>query len=105
MFPVVADEDVDRAIIEKLRDRGVSVFSIDEEMKGALDTDVLRKAEKLDYPILTFDEEFARAYGSEHEFLYVTSRPGDDAVVNAVCDVVKNLDRSEVHGLIYISPG
>lgn len=41
MFPIVADEDVDRAIIEKMRDRGVKVFSVDEEMKGSLDPEVL----------------------------------------------------------------
>lgn len=81
------------------------MFSVDEELKGARDPDVLRKAKELDSPILTFDEAFARAYGSEHAFLYVTSQPSEDAVVTSVCDVVEHLDRSEIHGLVHISPG
>ena len=105
MFPVVADEDGDRAIIEKLRDSGVSVFSIDEKMKGAHDPEVLRKADELNYPILTFDEEFARAYSSEHPFLYVTSQPSDDAVVASIRDVLEHQERDEISGLIHISPG
>ncbi|MDY6768823.1 MAG: DUF5615 family PIN-like protein [Candidatus Nanohaloarchaea archaeon] len=105
MFPLVADEDVENAIVEKLRDSGVEIFSIDEEMKGALDPEVLGTAKELDRPILTFDEEFARTYQDGHDFLYVTSYPGDDKVVESVLEVVENLERDQVEGLVYISPG
>ncbi|MDY6769839.1 MAG: DUF5615 family PIN-like protein [Candidatus Nanohaloarchaea archaeon] len=105
MFPLVADEDVDAAIVQKLRNRGVEVFFVDEEMKGALDADVLERAEDLNRPVLTFDEEFARAYEDDHVFLYVTRRPSDGAVVDAVCEVVENLDRNQISGMVYISPG
>jgi len=82
MFPIVADEDIDRAIVEKLRNAGVEIFSIDE-----------------------IDEEFATEYRNKHEFLYVTGPASDDDIVEAVCDVIDSLERTDVHGLVYISPG
>ncbi|MDY6774097.1 MAG: DUF5615 family PIN-like protein [Candidatus Nanohaloarchaea archaeon] len=105
MFSLVADEDVERVVVEKLRSRGVEIFSVDEEMKGSLDPEVLEKAKELGRPILTFDEEFARTYQEEHDFLYVTSQSGDDRVVESILEVVESLERDQVQGLVYISPG
>ncbi|MFB6145702.1 MAG: DUF5615 family PIN-like protein [Candidatus Nanohaloarchaea archaeon] len=104
MRHLIADEDIPRPIIEKLRRRGFSVFSVDEEMKGSLDEDIVEKANDLNQPIVTFDSDFFE-YGSHPGILYITQRTNYDRIVAAVDDIVTKLDNKEIKNtVIQINP-
>ena len=44
MASFLADENIDQPIVEKLRSRDFDVSSVEEEIKGASDKEVLQKA-------------------------------------------------------------
>lgn len=105
MREFVADEDVPRPIVEKLRSRAFKIFYIEEEMKSSTDERVLEKPVQLDIPVLTFDNDFFQ-FSSHPGVLHITQRTNYDQVVNAVEDVVMRLQKSEVEdSVIRINPG
>ena len=54
----VADESVDRQIVERLRADGHLVHSVAESAPGAADADVLDLANRESAPLLTADKDF-----------------------------------------------
>jgi predicted nuclease of predicted toxin-antitoxin system len=55
---IIADENIDSHIISALRDSGVEVFSISEELSGIDDFEIIELARKADLIILTEDKDF-----------------------------------------------
>ena len=55
---IVADESVDSGIVKKLRQKGISVFSVAEKCWGIKDTEVLKIAFERDNLLITEDKDF-----------------------------------------------
>ena len=55
---LLADENVPRPSVERLRDAGIDVTYVAEQIAGASDLDVLALAELEDRITLTFDRDF-----------------------------------------------
>lgn len=58
MMQLVADESVDYRIISALRDLGIAVFAIIEELPSSNDTLVLELAVDKDWLLITQDKDF-----------------------------------------------
>ena len=55
---IVADEGIDRQIVETLRSKGHSVFYVKEEMPGVIDEEVLQTANEKGCILITQDKDF-----------------------------------------------
>ena len=55
---LVADESVDFGIINKLRQKGIVVFSVCEDFSGIKDTEVLKVAKDKQCLLITEDKDF-----------------------------------------------
>ena len=104
MKELVADEDVPRPVVEKLRDKEFSVFYIEEKMKSVVDTEVMEEARSQNLPVLTFDNDFFN-FDSHPGVFHVTQRTNYDQIVKAVEDVVSSLSYEETEdSIIRINP-
>ncbi len=102
---LLADENIDRPIVEKLRARGFDVLAVDEEMKGASDREVLERAEEEERIIVAFDRDFVDADLEDAGVLHITSVASYDRVVEAVTDVLRHVDREDIRGeTIQVTP-
>ena len=59
---LVADEDVDRQIVERLRQDGHEVVYVAELAPGIGDDEVLQRANDLNTPLLTTDKDFGELF-------------------------------------------
>jgi len=104
MEEIIADEDVLRPIVGKLRSRGFKVFYIDEEMKTADDREVLEKSNELGRPILTFDDDF-QEFNQSSGILHITQRTDYGKIVEAVDDIAGQISTEEVkNSVVKINP-
>ena len=55
---IIADENIDRKIIENLRKIGIEIFSIYETERGKADTDIIEFSRNPPRIILTEDKDF-----------------------------------------------
>ena len=58
---IVADEGIDKQIVDALRKEGISVVYFAEEAPGSIDPDVLALAREADVLLLTSDKDFGDA--------------------------------------------
>lgn len=89
MTALLADEDVPKPVIEKLRSRGVDVAAVDEEMKEATDQDVFATAQEHGRILLTFDQDYrslAQDTDSHAGVLLITERTRYNHIVAAIYD-------------------
>lgn len=104
MKEIIADEDIPRPVVEKLRSKGFNIFYIEEEMKNATDKEVLQKSHELRRPILTFDSDFQN-FDNNNGVLHITKRTRYRYVVKAVEDILKHISRQEVeNSVVKINP-
>ena len=104
MKKAVADEDIPKPIVEKLRAKGFEIFYIEEEMKSSTDQQVVKKASSLNRPILTFDDDF-KEFESHKGIFYITKRTHYDKIVTAVEDILAQISNEECeNSLIQINP-
>lgn len=72
---LVADECVDFGIVRSLRENGVNVFSISEELASIKDKNVLEIANEKEWLLLTEDRDFGelvfRLNQAHHGIVYV----------------------------------
>jgi len=54
----IANENFPLSSIEILRESGLRIISVAQELQGAHDLDILRKANKEDLIIITFDKDY-----------------------------------------------
>ena len=103
MYDIIADEDVPRPVVEKLREE-FKIFYIEEEMKGATDEEVMNKSREIESPLLTFDSDFYQ-YNSHLGILHITQRTNYDTVVEAVKEVQSKLSKEELeNSVIQVNP-
>lgn len=99
---MIADEDVPRPVVEKLRSRHLDVFYIDEELKNATDREVLEESRDKEVPILTFDSDFEK-FDDNCGILHVTQRTEYGIVVEAVLDVMEFVN-SDFDSVVKVNP-
>ena len=100
---LLADENIDRPIVEKLRDSGIDVSYVDEKSKGISDEEVSQVAEDESRIILTFDNDFSKM--EDVGFIRLTSPDRYDVVVDAILDIVNSLSEDDLlQTVIEISP-
>ena len=87
MYDLIADEDIPKPVVEKLR-KNFSIFYVEEEQKGSTDEEVIQKSRELETPILTFDGDFFK-YSSHPGIMHITQRTSYDLITDAVKDVGK----------------
>ncbi len=104
MEELLADEDIPRPIVEKLRSEGYRVHYIEEEAKGSTDREVLKESRDNKLPILTYDNDFFK-FSNHPGILHITSRTNYDRTVNAIKEVINHLTREETENcIIRINP-
>lgn len=104
MRAFVADEDVPRPVVEKLRDKGSQVFYVEEEMKGSTDEEVVEKSCELNLPVLSFDNDFFR-FGDHQGILHITQRTNYNLVCNAIKEALENIEAQALeNSVISINP-
>lgn len=100
---LLADENIDRPIVEKLRDSGIDVLYVDEKSKGISDNEVLNIAEDEDRILITFDDDFSDV--EEGGVIRLTSPGRYDVVVKAVLDIVESLSAEDISDtVVEVSP-
>ena len=62
----VADESIDRQIVERLRDDGYSVWYITEMSPSISDDEVLQCANNMGAPLITSDKDFGELVFRQH---------------------------------------
>lgn len=101
----LADENIDRPIVEKLRSSGFDVSHVDEIDKGISDRQVLEIALDQDRVILTFDDDFSRTELSDAGVIRLTSPEEYDLVVDAVKDITDSVSSEDIEStVVEISP-
>ena len=55
---LIADENIDFRIIEALRQKGIEVYSVFEELRGISDFEIIELSNKTGFTILTEDKDF-----------------------------------------------
>lgn len=97
--PIVADESVDYAIIQLLRDAGFSVLAIVEEHSGWSDTQVLELAFRLNAYLITEDKDLGeltyRLRRPSHGILLVRMMedPNEEKAALVLEVLLRNMDR------------
>jgi len=108
MIKLLADEDVPHPLIAKLRAKGIDIFSVDEEMKSATDTDVFNKAQQQNRAILTFDSDYrqlAQTAETHPGILLITKRTSYTSIVNTLLTHLQTLDNEDIaNEILHISP-
>ena len=100
---LLADENIDRPIVEKLRDSGIDVLYVDEKSKGISDNEVLNMAEDEDRILITFDDDFSDV--EEGGVIRLTSPGRYDLVVKAVLDILESLSAEDISDtIVEVSP-
>lgn len=100
---LLADENIDRPIVEKLRDSGIDVSYVDEKSKGISDNEVLNIAEEEDRILITFDDDFSDV--EEGGVIRLTSPDRSDVVVKAILDIVESLSAEDIFDtVVEVSP-
>ena len=102
---LLADENIDRPVVEKLRDKGLEVVSVDEDLKGASDRKVLKKSSDEGLVILSFDSDFSDPELTHSGVIRLTDITHHDVIVEAVMDIVQHLDSESIEGkVLEVSP-
>jgi predicted nuclease of predicted toxin-antitoxin system len=95
MYDLIADEDVPKPVVEKLRDN-YKIFYIAEEQKGSSDREVIEKSRELETPILTFDNDFFK-YNSHSGIMHITQRTNYNIIAKAVKDIREKTEKEEMN--------
>jgi predicted nuclease of predicted toxin-antitoxin system len=106
----LADENVSRLVIERLRADGFEVISMSETRSGASDKDVLQAADAEGCILITEDRDFGeliirQRLGVRGMILLELDRLSNAAEADAVAEVVSNHADKLVGNLVVIEPG
>lgn len=96
---LVADESVDAGIVEGLRQKGITVFSITEECWGIKDSEVLKIAFQKDSLLITEDKDFgelAFRLKFQHKgilLIRLSDLPRDERLTLAVETIIQHFNK------------
>lgn len=98
----VADESVDAAIVNRLRENGYDVFAIAEQCPGIEDEEVLKIAHSTKSILITQDKDFGELIyrmGKAHEGVILLRLPGLNTLQKADLNlIVVNQHKQELYG-------
>jgi arginase family enzyme len=102
---LLADENIDRAVVEKLRSRNIDTAYVEEEIKGADDTEVMEKAVSERRVLVTFDSDFLEP-GAEHPGIIRVTRPDRyEIIVELVENLLETFSPQDFHNtVVEVSP-
>ena len=102
---LIADEDIPRPIVEKLRSRNIDVLHVQEENEGITDSEVLNLSDETGRPVLTFDRDFTEIEGEHAGIIHLTNRKEYDKVVEAVANFLDTLEDIDTENTLFrVSP-
>jgi predicted nuclease of predicted toxin-antitoxin system len=107
---LLADENVSRLVIERLRTGGIEVMSIGETRAGAQDKDVLKTANDEDCILITEDRDFGelvirQRLGVRGMILLELDRLSNAAEADVVAAIVSTCGDKLSGNLVVIEPG
>ena len=93
-FKIIADENIDHRIIQKLQDKKYYIISVFESFRGITDREVLKLAEKEQAIILTEDKDFGEWIYSHHikstgVILLRYQFSDSDKIITALCAILE----------------
>lgn len=69
---IIADENIDRLIIQAIKETGIEVYSVFELQRGIRDEDIIKLSQKPRRIILTEDKDFGEwVYAHQHKDISV----------------------------------
>lgn len=110
MMRFLADENVSRLVIDRLRAAGREVISIGETKPGSLDNEVVNAADVEDCILITEDQDFGelvirQRLGVRGLILLELDRLSNSAEADAVMDVISTHADKLLGNLVVIEPG
>lgn len=96
----LADENIDRPVVEKLRGRGYDVASVDAEEKGISDEKVLDKAVEENRVIITFDKDFSEIDRDHPGVLRITSPDRHDIIVEMIEEISSSFTEDDFRNTV-----
>ena len=106
MTRFLADENIDQPIVEKLRSEGFDVAAVEEEIKGASDSEVLDKAVDEDRVLITFDRDFSNPEREHPGIIRLTSVAEYDVIVKVVNQLSQHFTSEDFQDtVVEASPG
>jgi predicted nuclease of predicted toxin-antitoxin system len=105
----VADENIDRQIVEKLRDDGHIVWYVAEMVPSIPDSEVLRIGNDESAPLITSDKDFGELVFRQHLVSYGVllirlSGLSSKLKANIVSSTITNHENEILKNFIVISP-
>ena len=100
---IVADEGVDRQIIERLREAGHTVWAVSETFPGISDNEVFEIASREKAILLTADRDFGRITWSVILIRLLGLTPARKAEM--VCEAIRRHENDLPNVFAMISPG
>ena len=89
---IVADENIDKRIINNLRDEHFEVYSIFERNRGLKDEEIIQIAKELRYIILTEDKDFGEwVFAHNEKDIGVILLRYHFTETNQIIDILKGL--------------
>lgn len=98
---LIADEDIPRPIVEKLRSYNIDILYIEEENKGITDTEVLKLSDNTGRMIITFDRDFTELDGAHSGIIHITSRRKYEKVVDSVKEFLDTLEDIDTENTLF----
>ena len=93
-MPFVADESVDKQIIDRLRDEGFEVLSIAEDRPGISDDEVLQLASAQNAILITADKDFG-------DLVYQQMRASSGVILLRIAGLSQDVKCAAVSRTIY----
>lgn len=102
---ILADENIDRPVVEKLRGKDIDIAYVEEEIKGANDENVLRKAKAEDRIIVTFDSDFLTLETDHPGVIRITRPDRYDTIVRLIIELLETFSKEDFRNtVVEVSP-
>ena len=102
----LADENIDRPIVEKLRAKEFDISYIEEEAKGAEDSEVLQKAVEEERVLITFDRDFNKPEKRHPGVIRITRPDRYGVIADMIEELAETFSRKDFKNtVVESSPG
>ena len=97
---LIADEDIDKPVVDILRREGFDVLSVDEEIKGASDQKVIRKAVDEKRVLVTMDSDFIDTDIEHYGVIRITSFAAFSTLAETIIQVLDTHSREDLKNTV-----
>lgn len=103
---LLADENIDRPIVEKLISGSLDIKSVDDLSKGISDEKVLQIAKNEERILITFDRDFSDVEAEHPGIIRLTSPAEHNIIVEMVRDLLNSFTKQDFKNtVVEVSPG